>query len=384
MDKSKVLFGAFLVLLVFVGCQKSNKFVVTGKITHAEGRTIYLDELLISEARTIDSARIDKKGEFELEGKTSIPTFYTLRLSPRQIITLLLDSADHVVVQADEVNFANRYHVEGSIGSEQVNELNYRLYTTKKQLDSLNSLNVVNQGRIDYPQIKANLDIEYRKIVQEQIDFSTQFVNKNPFSMASVLALYQQFDDGNRVINDMQTLKTAASALNSIYPQSEHVKLLYAYTLELVKNEKALKMKQFIQDYGSNSPEVVLPNQYGREVALSSFRGKTVLLHFWSVSDPGSRLVNKTLVELYGEFKNKDFEIYQVCIDEDKDAWLKAIEEDGLTWTNVNDMKGSLQAVNNYNVKQLPYNYLLGKDGEILGKGLVGPGLSSFVAEHIK
>jgi peroxiredoxin len=366
------------------GCKKSNQFEVSGTITHAEGRTIYLDELLVSQTRTIDSTEIDKKGEFKLKGKTSIPAFYTLRLSPRQIITLLVDSAEQVSIQADEVNFASRYHVEGSIGSEQVNELNSHLFNTKKQLDSLNSLNVIYKNRVDYAQIKASLDAEYKRIVQQQIDYSMQFVNKNPFSMASVLALYQQFDVNSFVINDIQTLKMAASALNSIYPQSEHVKVLYANTLEMVKNEKAIKMKQFIQENGVNSPEVVLPNQFGRDVALSSFRGKTVLLHFWSVKDPGSRMLNKTLVELYGEFKNKGFEIYQVCIDEDKDAWLNAIEEDGLTWTNVNDMKGSLQAVNNYNIKQLPFNYLLGKEGEILAKGLVGPSLSSIVADNLK
>lgn len=384
MGKFKVLFLIFVATLVLAGCKKSNQFVVNGKITHAEGKTIYLDELRVANAVTLDSAIIDKNGEFEIKGKASIPTFYLLRLAPAKFITLLLDSADHVSIQADEVNFATRYHVEGSLGSEQVNELNSRLNSTKKQIDSLASLNVVYQNRFDYPQIKVQLDAEYNKIIKEQVAYSTQFVNKNPFSMASVLALYQKFDDNSYVISDLQSLKMVASALNSIYPQSEHVKTLYANTLEMVKNEKAIKMQQFIQENGTNSPDIVLPDQYGRDVALSSFRGKTVLLHFWSAKDEDSRLINKTLVELYARFRNKGFEIYQVSVDNDKQAWLKAIGEDGLTWANVGDMEGSTKAVHTYNVQQLPFNYLLDKDGVAVAKGLVGPTLSSVVSDYMK
>jgi peroxiredoxin len=384
MNRLKVFLLIGGLSLFLLSCNKSNKFVIEGRITHAEAKMIYLDVLHVSSASTIDSTKINKKGEFRMTGRASIPTFYLLRLSENNFITLLVDSAEVINIQADEVNFASRYRVEGSKGSILVNELNSKLYITKQKLDSLSALNLIYRNRNDFPQLKTMLNQEYDKIVNEQVTFSTQFVKNNPFSMASVLSLYQKFDDNNYVIKDIQSMKVVASALNSIYPQSEHVKALYANTLELVKTEKAAKLQQYIQNSGTNSPDIDLPDRYGKEIALSSFRGKYVLLHFWSAKDRGSRIVNQALVELYQRFKGKGFEIYQVSVDDDKEAWIKAIAEDGLTWINVGDMAGSTMAINTYNIQRVPYNYLLDKDGVIVAKDLSGPNLLTTVGEYLK
>jgi peroxiredoxin len=383
MNKIKIFlfFGGLSVILF--SCSKPNTFTVKGKITHAEDKMIYLDELHVSSTTPIDSARIDKNGEFKIKSRTSIPTFYLLRLTEKNFITLLVDSAEVVNVQADEFNFAFRYRVEGSTGSMLVNGLNNKLYTTKQRLDSIASLDVIYRSRPDYPQLKEELTKQYNKIVDEQVSFSMQFVKNNPFSMASVLALYQKFDDNNYVIKDLQSMKVVASALNSIYPRSEHVKALYTNTLDLVKTERAAKLQQYIQQNGTNSPDIVLPDKNGKEIALSSLRGKYVLLHYWSAMDRGSRIVNQALVELYQKFKNRGFEIYQVSVDTDRVAWTRAIAEDGLTWINVGDMAGSLEAIHTYNIQEIPFNYLLGKDGVIVAKGLSGPNLLRTVEDYL-
>jgi peroxiredoxin len=346
---------------------------------------IYLEELHVNGvSNTIDSVIVDKKGGFKVKGNTGIPTFYLLRLSGNKFITLLVDSAEVVTVNADEVNFDVQYSVDGSPGSILVNELNNKLNTTKQRLDSLSSLNILYQSREDYPKLKEELDEVYKTIVSEQVEYSTQFVSNNPFSMASVLALYHKFDDNNYVIKDIQSLKVAASALHSIYPQSEHVKALYANTMEMVKNERAAKVQQFIQEQGKNSPDIVLPNTKGENISLSTLQGKYVLLQFWSAKDRSSRVINELLVEVYRNFKSKGLEIYQVSIDDDKDAWINAIKNDGLNWINVGDMEGSTTAVNAYNIKQVPFNYLLDKEGIIVAKDLKGPTLSSVLSEYLK
>ncbi|MBN1822440.1 MAG: AhpC/TSA family protein [Prolixibacteraceae bacterium] len=384
MKKANILFFIIAGLLALVSCNRSKEFIVSGKITHAEEKTIYLDELHISGSTLIDSAKIDKNGEFKLAGETGIPAFYLLYFDRQKIITLLIDSAEVVNVTADEVNFGMKYHVEGSPGSLLVKDLNDHLYTTKNKLDSISALNMIYRNRVNYTELKEQLDQSYQEIVEEQIDYSTEFVQKNPFSMASVLALYQKFDNDNYVITDLQPLKTVASALNSIYPQSEHVKSLYANTLELVKSEKAAKLKQFVEDQGTDTPDIVLPDANGNEKALSSLKGKYVLLQFWSAKDRGSRIINSTLVELYSEFRNKGFEIYQVSIDDDREAWLEAIKEDGLKWTNVGDMKGSNKAVALYNIQEIPYNYFLDKDGIIITKNLKGQDLYKTISGFLK
>jgi alkyl hydroperoxide reductase subunit AhpC len=82
--------------------------------------------------------------------------------------------------------------------------------------------------------------------------------------------------------------------------------------------------------------------------------------------------------------KNRGFEIYQVSIDQEKNEWVNAIREDGLNWINVGDMRGSIAAVNAYNIQTLPFNYLLDKEGVIVGKNLKGPALDKAVGSILK
>jgi peroxiredoxin len=362
--------------ILMAGCAKDeNRFTVTGKVSHAEGETIYFEKLLVSSTQLLDSAKIDKDGGFEFKGTTNIPSYYLLKLNDNKFITLLIDSLDEVIVTADAVNFERDYHVEGSTGSVQVKKLTDHLNSTQKKLDSLQSLHNLYKGNNDYPEMKAQWEEDARKIREKQVEFSAQFVMDNPFSMASVLALYQKFGQQNYVINDLQTMRVAASALNSIYPESEHVKALYQNTVQLLKDDQSARLQQLIQEQGENSPEIVLPTPEGEEIALSSLRGKVVLLQFWAAVNRDSRILNEALVEAYNKYKNKGFEIYQVSVDNNRIEWVDAIDKDGLSWINVGDMEGSNQAVRNYNVQTVPYNYLLNEEGEVIAKDLKGQAL---------
>ena len=366
----------FLLTLIFMlGCKHPQKFEISGKITNAQGKKIYLEELMVASLRPVDSAKINSSGEFVLRQHVGMPTFYLLKLSENNFITLLLDSTEKVTINADAINFSRAYSIQGSPGSLLVQELNNKLNTTKQKLDSISSLAELFKESPDIEIKKKEWNAAYDKIVQEQIRFSTDFVSKHPFSMASVLALYQKFNDENYVVRDIQALRIAASALNSFYPKSEHVKALYANTLQLIARERAGDLKKFIEEKGQNSPDIILPDQNGRKIALSSFRGKYVLVHFWSAVDQNSRIVNPVLAEIYQKYRNKGFEIYQVSVDKDRTQWLNAIGEDRLVWTNVGDMEGSIQSVMFYNVQAVPFNYLLDKEGVVIAKNLMGPAI---------
>lgn len=377
-------FLIFVVIGLISGCNQPKKAEISGEITNAAGRMIYLEELMVSSIRPVDSVRINKNGEFRFRYHVSIPTFFLLKLSENNFITLLLDSAEVVKVKADALNFAREYLVEGSPGSILVQELNDRLNKTKQKLDSITSLYTLYADRADYPILKQQLDQAYEKIIEDQVNYSTAFVSENPFSMASVLALYQKFDDENYVVRDLQALRIAASALNSFYPKSEHVKALYQNTLQLIAQERNQQLRRLVEEAGSNSPEIILPDQNGKEIALSSLRGKYVLVHFWSALDQNSRIVNQALVEAYQKYRNKGFEIYQVSVDKDRQPWINAIRNDKLTWINVGDMEGSIKAVMHYNIQSLPYNYLLDKEGMIIAQNLTGPALDRTLTNLLK
>lgn len=382
------LFGcfgvAFLLLLVMNGCEKDSQFTVNGRISHAEGKTIYLEELLLNSTKHVDSVKINKNGEYKLKGFTSAPAFYLLKFDDLKFVTVLIDSAENVTVNADFTNFSSDYFIDGSPGSLLVKDLNLRLASTRHKLDSLTSLNNLYMNNPNYEQQKQLWEMEYQQVLQDQIEYSKQFVMDNPFSMASIVALFQKFDDQNFVINDLQTMRTAASALNSIYPQSEHVKVLYAHTLEYLKNQSNTNAQQLIQEHGENSPEITLPDTQGKLVSLSSLRGKVVLVQFWASVNQGSRTMNPVLVEVYKKYKSKGFEIYQVSLDNNRIEWVDAIDTDELSWINVGDMEGSALAVRHYNIQEIPYNYLLDTDGSIIAQNLNGPALDRILSYILK
>ncbi len=82
------------------------------------------------------------------------------------------------------------------------------------------------------------------------------------------------------------------------------------------------------------------------------------------------------------KFKDKNFEVLGVSVDENKEKWLKAIEEDGLPWVNVRDVKGTKDdAARLYNVTSVPTNYLIDPNGKIIAKNLRGEEVAEKLAE---
>lgn len=114
----------------------------------------------------------------------------------------------------------------------------------------------------------------------------------------------------------------------------------------------------------------------GKRIALSSLRGKYVLLTFWSLSSKESVAENLQLKELYRLYNSKGFEIYQINLDQDEEVWRTAVKYDELPWISTRE-DNPLEPLNArlYNVKKVPTNYLYNKEGEIIGTDLHGRSL---------
>jgi len=378
----KKIFSVAIVLSVLTfACNKPDGFVISGKVTNAEGKYLYLEELKVSSSIPVDSVELDKTGSFKFKGKIDYPNFYLLSLSKNNFVTLLVDTTEKISVFGDAANFSRDYVVKGSPGSLLVQELNNTLARTKHEIDSIRNQVNAFRSREEYSVKRSAWEQEIADIKQNQIRYSTNFIQKHPFSLSCVLALYQKFDDSNYVVQDLQSLKVAASALNSFFPKSEHVKALYANTQTLMSLEKNSKLQKFIEENGVNSPDIKLPDTNGRDISISSLTNKVILIQFWSALNRDSRIQNQALIELYKKYKSRGLEIYQVSLDTDKSAWLSAIEQDGLRWINVGDMKGSILARSMYNIQFIPSNYILDKEHRIVAKNLQGPNLEQAIRE---
>jgi peroxiredoxin len=90
---------------------------------------------------------------------------------------------------------------------------------------------------------------------------------------------------------------------------------------------------------GQPAPEITLASPDGKSVSLSSLRGKYVLIDFWASWCGPCRQENPNVVKMYNKFKGKNFEIFGVSLDREKEKWTQAIAQDGLSWVHVSDLK---------------------------------------------
>ena len=133
---------------------------------------------------------------------------------------------------------------------------------------------------------------------------------------------------------------------------------------------------------GDKAPELKFKDPDGKEIALSSLKGKVVLIDFWASWCRPCRMENPNVVEAYKQFNKsnfkdaKGFEIYGVSLDKSQDQWVNAIKQDGLNWVNVSDLGGWNSAgAATYGVRSIPGNFLIDANGVIIAKNLRGANL---------
>ncbi|MFY0608376.1 MAG: redoxin domain-containing protein [Cyclobacteriaceae bacterium] len=133
---------------------------------------------------------------------------------------------------------------------------------------------------------------------------------------------------------------------------------------------------------GAVAPEISLPNPDGEVVTLSSLRGKYVLIDFWAAWCRPCRAENPNVKRLYTQYAGENFEILGVSLDRNKEAWTKAIAQDGLPWKHVSDLKYyNSEAALEYQISAIPATFLIDPEGKIIAKGLRGPTLVAKLKE---
>ncbi len=357
--KIKHLF--FVAFIFFVlGCSNQTS-VIKGKIKGSKGKILYFEQVDLSRVKTLDSVKLNNAGRFRFSVKIKIPDFYQLKLENR-IISLLVKKGDKITINAHGNDILNSLKIDGSFDSENLAKLNRYLSETKVLLDSVSVL--YNNAPDD--STRQNLYNEYMNVLEAHRKYSIAYILTYTNSLTSIYALYQQISPDLFVFyktSDLQFFKILSDSLTKYYPKSKHVIALRNNTNAMLNNYHAQLLLRNTNAVETSLPKVELMDINGKLRKLTSFKGKYVLLSFWASWDEASIEQNLKLKEVYNKFRNRNFEILQVSFDNSTEVWKRAVHFDELPWVNVIDttFPNSIIAVN-YNIQQLPANYLIDKD----------------------
>jgi len=365
-----------LSIIIITGCKNKSTFTISGIVKKGTKEYIYLNRVNVNTPVFIDSAKIKKSGKFRFKVKAGEPDFYQVGYSESDFMTLLAEPGERIKLDFGSPELYRDYTVAGSEGSEQVRMLDMRLSEAKIKLDSLKKVYEAASKEPGFEEKGPAIETLFNELLKDIRKKNIEFIITHTRSMASLKALYQRIDENTYVLyepRDLQYLKIISDTLGRYYPNSKHVQALAAD----LKNEMNRMYSRQFEDMAGSFPEIKLdPNLMdinGKRIALSSLRGKVVLLTFWSFQSKECITENLQLVEFYKKYNKKGFEIYQVNLDEDAEAWKREVKFDELPWisTREDDPANPVNA-RLFNVRTLPANYLFSREGEIIGTNLHG------------
>ncbi|MBX2931538.1 MAG: AhpC/TSA family protein [Chitinophagaceae bacterium] len=363
--KKYLIFILAAVSIVACKTKDNGTFTVTGKILNTTSDTVYLEEIPFAaqKAIVIDSTTL-QNNSFNLKGIAPDERLFALTIHKGPQILLVNDSKN-IEVTLDVNNFKD-YQVKGSKASSSLKQLfsdyDAQLTKVKKAYTVLDSLQEKNANDSTLKLHFLQRDNEMNKLNTIIIDFVAK--TESPAACLQALGMATRSMD----LEELQTL--AAKAVGKFKDNGN----IQKFTAMLKGEEYPLLNKQ--------APEIALNTPEGKTVKLSDYKGKYVLVDFWASWCKPCRQENPHVVKAYNKYKDKNFTILGVSLDNDKKSWVDAIAKDNLTWTHISDLlQWDTPLIEVYKFDGIPFNVLIDPSGKIIATGLRGDALEKKLGE---
>ena len=360
----KKLLSFLLIVIVFGSCSNNaNQFQITGTLDNAPEGWVMLAKVVDGNLVNFDSIQ-PEKGSFAFKGEIELPEIYFLVFPEGSGRIQVFTEPGKITVSGN----LEEPKIEGSKSQvlldqfqavlNKNNEKRNTIYADYQQAQSIGDTTTM-----------AAIEAQFNEIDETEVAYILDFAKTNTTSVVAphVMQRYSYY-------YELSDLEDVFSTFDPSIENSKYYKNLN----ETIQTLRSVEIGQPAPDFTQN-------DTLGNPVALSSLRGKYVLVDFWASWCGPCRAENPNVVEAFQKYNAKGFTVLGVSLDRDKAKWLQAIAADNLTWTHISDLKyWDNAAAKLYGVRSIPGNFLLDPNGIIVGKNLREQALHDKLAELLK